>query len=283
MKSRIILTTLILSLAGSSFAANRDSSTSLGMTDLGLSSNPENGHAELAEASRRRRACDTAEQPSTVIPVPSRLKKFMPKLHNEKLAEAKAGNIDVVMIGDSITHARSRHPDALKVEKMLNLGFPGDRTQNVLWRLQHGAVDGIAPRLVTLLIGTNHMHDPKKGYTPDATADIFTGIQAVVAELRTRLPKAKIIVFSVFPRKPGGPNDRVSALNEMLPRIADGRHVFHEDINRTFLGVRGDYNSALYSRDGLHLNADGYAAWAKALAPILKQEGLGHRCDARVP
>ena len=274
MKSRIILTTLILSLAGSSFAANRDSSTSLGMTDLGLSSNPENGHAELAEASRRRRACDTAEQPSTVIPVPSRLKKFMPKLHNEKLAEAKAGNIDVVMIGDSITHGWSRHPGALKVTNLLNLGFPGDRTQNVLWRLQHGAVDGISPRLVTLLIGTNHMHDPKKGYTPDTTADIFTGIQAVVAELRQRLPKAKILVFSVFPRKPGGPNDSVAEFNACLPRLVDGQHVFHADINRTFLDAQGSYNAALYSRDGLHLSAKGYAAWAEALAPILKKEGI---------
>ncbi len=219
-------------------------------------------------------AAFAGDRPSTVMPEPSRLKKFMPKLHEEKLAEARAGNIDFVMIGDSITHGWSRHPGVLKVEKMLNLGFPGDRTQNVLWRLQHGAVDGISPRLVTLMIGTNHAHEPKKGYTPDTPEDIITGIEAVVAELRTRLPEAKIIVFSVFPRKPGGANDRVNAVNAMLPRIADGRHVFHADINQTFLNDQGSYNAPLYSRDGLHLNAAGYVAWAKALQPLLEKEGL---------
>ncbi|MBL7077853.1 MAG: acetylglucosamine-6-sulfatase [Kiritimatiellae bacterium] len=236
MKTRFILITLLLGLAFSGFAG---------------------------------------DGPSTVIPVPSRLKKFMPKLHEEKLAEAKAGNIDVVMIGDSITHAWSRHPDALKVANLLNLGFPGDRTQNVLWRLQHGAVDGISPRLVTLLIGTNHMHQQKKGYTPDKPEDIFTGIQAVVADLRTRLPDAKILVFSVFPRKPGEESDRVNAVNSMLPQLADDKHVFHGDINHVFLDVKGTQDTTLYRRDRLHLNAAGYAAWAKALVPILQKEGMG--------
>lgn len=217
---------------------------------------------------------DSGVQPSTVIPVPSTLKKFMPRLHEEKLEEARAGNFDIVMIGDSITHAWSRYPDAFKKTKMLNLGFPGDRTQNVLWRLQHGAVGGISPKLVTLLIGTNHMHEPRKGLTPDTPQDIFIGIQSVVAELRTRLPESKILVFSVFPRKPGKEHDRVQAVNRMLPQIADGRHVFHVDINQIFLDDKGAQNTTLYSRDRLHLNPAGYTAWEKALQPILKKEGL---------
>ena len=131
-------------------------------------------------------------EPSTVIPVPSQLKKFMPSLHEKHLAEAKAGDFDLVMIGDSITHAWSRYPDAFKQTKMLNLGFPGDRTQNVLWRIEHGALDGLSPRLVTLMIGTNHAHEPRKNHTPDTPEDIFAGIRAVVAEVRTRLPDAKI-------------------------------------------------------------------------------------------
>ena len=77
------------------------------------------------------------ERTSTVIPAPSSLKKFMPRLHEEKLREAKEGPVDLVMIGDSITHAWSRYPDAFKGTRLLNLGFPGDRTQNVLWRIQH--------------------------------------------------------------------------------------------------------------------------------------------------
>jgi len=235
MKTHLILTTLILALAGNSFAV---------------------------------------DQSSTVIPAKSRLKKFMPSLHEEKLAEAKAGNIDFVMIGDSITYAWSRYPDAFKDTKMLNLGFPGDRTQNVLWRIQHGALDGISPRLVTLLIGTNHAHEPRKTHTPDTPEDIFTGIQAVVAEVRARLPEAKIVVFSIFPRNAGPENDRVNAVNAMLPQLVDQKHVFHADINAAFLDKNGAQNKELFGRDLLHLNPEGYEAWAKALAPVLKKEGL---------
>ena len=86
----------------------------------------------------------------------------MPKLHQEKLREAKIGKIDFVMIGDSITHAWSKYPSLFKGVNLLNLGFPGDRTQNVLWRIENGALDGISPKLVTLMIGTNNMHDSKK-------------------------------------------------------------------------------------------------------------------------
>lgn len=215
-----------------------------------------------------------AGPPSTVIQEPSSLKKFMPSLHEEQLAEAKAGDFDLVMIGDSITHAWSRYPEVFKGVKMLNLGFPGDRTQNVLWRIEQGVLDGLSPKLVTLMIGTNHAHEPREGHTPDTPEDIFTGIRAVVNEVKARLPDAKILVFSVFPREPGPANDRVKAVNAMLPRLADGQQVVHVDINQAFLDEEGNYNSAFYNRDGLHLNPDGYATWAKALAPVLAKEEL---------
>ena len=216
----------------------------------------------------------SSDKPATIIPVPSKLKKFMPKRHNAKLAEAKKGDFDLVMIGDSITHnweSQKNYKAAFADCKMLNLGFAGDRTQNVLWRIEHGALDGISPKLVTLMIGTNHAHDPRKGFTPDKPEDVFTGIKAIVAEVRTRLPEAKLIVFSVFPRGPESTQARVTALNAMLPKLADGKHVLHMDINETFLGKDGAYNPALYKGDQLHLSAKGYDAWAKALLPILKQ------------
>ena len=219
----------------------------------------------------------TGDKPSTIIPVPSKLKKFMPKRHNQKLAEAKKGTFDLVMIGDSITHnweSQKNYKAAFADCKMLNLGFAGDRTQNVLWRIEHGALDGISPKLVTLMIGTNHAHDPRKGFTPDKPEDVFTGIKEIVAEVRKRLPNAKLIVFSVFPRGPESTQERVTALNAMLPKLADGKHVFHMDINQAFLGKDGAYKPALYKRDQLHLDAKGYDAWAKALLPILKKQGL---------
>ena len=175
------------------------------------------------------------EEPSTVIPVPSSLKKFMPKLHQEKLREAENNKVDFVMIGDSITHSWSKYPGVFEGSNLLNLGFPGDRTQNVLWRIENGALDGISPKLVTLKIGTNNMHDTKKAYPADKPKDIFTGIKAIVAELRTRLPKSKIVIFSVLPRKEGSENDRVKAVNAMLPKLADGKYVSLLDLNHFFL------------------------------------------------
>ncbi len=157
---------------------------------------------------------------------------------------------------------------------MLNLGFAGDRTQNVLWRIEHGALDGISPKLVTLMIGTNHAHDPRKGFTPDKAEDVFTGIKVIVAQVRKRLPGAKLIVFSVFPRGPESTQQRVTALNAFLPQLADGKHVFHMDINETFLGKNGSFNPALYKRDQLHLDTKGYQAWGRALMPILEQYGV---------
>tara|TARA_B100001057_G_scaffold501235_1_gene622289 strand:+ start:1115 stop:1864 length:750 start_codon:yes stop_codon:yes gene_type:complete len=216
----------------------------------------------------------SAEKPSTVIPVPSSLKKFMPKLHQEKLREAKDNKVDFVMIGDSITHSWSQYPGAFERSNLLNLGFPGDRTQNVLWRIRNGALDGISPKLVTLMIGTNNMHDTKKAYPADKPEDIFTGIKAIVAEVRTRLPKTKIVIFSIFPRKEGSENDRAKAVNAMLPQIADGKAVSHFDLNHFFINKKGEQDKTFFNRDLLHLNEQGYRAWATALKPLLERHGL---------
>ena len=214
------------------------------------------------------------EKPSTVIPVPSTLKKFMPKLHQEKLREAKNNKVDFVMIGDSITYSWSKYPGVFEGSNLLNLGFPGDRTQNVPWRIENGALDGISPKIATLMIGTNNMHDTKKAYQADKPEDIFTGIKAIVAEVRTRLPKSQLVIFSVLPRKPGSGNDRAKAVNEMIPQLADGKTVSHLDLNAFFLNENGQLNKDLYNRDLLHLNDRGYIVWGRAMYRLLKKHGL---------
>ncbi|WDE99333.1 GDSL-type esterase/lipase family protein [Lentisphaera profundi] len=226
-------------------------------------------------------AAFAGDQARTVIPAKSVLKKFS-KLHEEKLAEAKAGKVEWVMIGDSITHAWGRdYKGTFAGSKLLNLGFPGDGTQHVLWRIQHGALDGISPKLVTLLIGTNNLGPAKGLHTPDKPEDIFAGIQAIVAEVRTRLPESKLMVFSIFPRGPQAANERVMAVNAMLPQLTDQKHVFHVDINATFLDDQGQQIEAYYNKAGVHLLPAGYVAWAKALQPLLKKEDL--RINPEVP
>jgi beta-glucosidase len=214
---------------------------------------------------------------STTTPVPSKLKKFMPSRHNQKLEEAKKGDFDLVMIGDSITHTWDSQKDFKKIFRkirVLNLGFAGDRTQNVLWRIQNGALENVSPKLVTLMIGTNHLHNLRKNHQPDETADILLGIQEVIMEIQTRLPDSKVIVFSVFPRKNPTEYGRVKVLNKELPKVADNRQIFHEDINEVFLDQSGQISENLYLRDGLHLTEEGYAVWGKTLLPILGKYGL---------
>ena len=213
-------------------------------------------------------------QPSTVIAVPSPLKKFMPSLHLEKLKEAKEGTIDFVMIGDSITHSWSKYPEAFAGSNVLNLGVPGDRTQNVLWRIRNGAIDGLSPKLVTLMIGTNNLHDAHKAYPPDDPKDIFFGIQVIVNELQQCLPDSQVVIFSIFPRKPGPSNERVNKVNDMLPKLADGKRTDHINLNRFFSIEKGQINQALFKNDLLHLNDEGYLAWATALQPLLEKYGL---------
>ena len=216
-----------------------------------------------------------ADSPSTVIPVPSPLKKFMPRLHLEKIEEARNKKIDFVMIGDSITHSWGKHPEILNENNLLNLGFPGDRTQNVLWRIDNGALDGISPKLVTLMIGTNNMHEDKKAYPPDKPEDIFTGIRAIVGEVRKRLPNTSIVIFSIFPRRAGPAYERVKAVNALLPQLAnDNPNIHHLNLNGLFLNHKGLLKQSLFDKDLLHLNKQGYLVWASALKPLLRRHGL---------
>ena len=225
----------------------------------------------------RKKEPPTQQNLSTIAPVPSKLKKFMPSRHNQKLEEAKSGDFDLVMIGDSITHSWDAQKDFKKIFqniRVLNLGFAGDRTQNVLWRIQNGALENVSPKVVTMMIGTNHLHNERKNHQPDETSGIVLGIQEVIKEIQKRLPDSKIILFSVFPRKDPAEYGRVKALNKKLPKFADDRQIFHENINDVFLNQSGQISKNLYLRDGLHLTQQGYATWGNALLPILKKYGL---------
>ena len=214
-----------------------------------------------------------AALPSTAVPEAKQGRDWWMPRHAEKVAQAKAGKAELVMIGDSITHYWEKQPNYAErfgPYHTLNLGFGGDRTQNVLWRLQNGEVDGIAPKLVTLMIGTNNSSRD----TPEAIA---AGIQAIVAELRQRLPEAKIVVLSIFPRsnpRTKGDFERVKAINQLLPGIADNKRVFHIDINQYFLDENGQPRSELYGRDLLHLSNKGYDVWYEALKPLLNESGI---------
>jgi beta-glucosidase len=149
-----------------------------------------------------------------------------------------------------------------------NLGFGGDRTEHMLWRLRHGAVDNMRPRLVILMIGTNntaHRMDPAS-YTAE-------GIATIVGELRERLPKSMILLLAIFPHHASPFNDmrvRNEAINQLISSLDNGETVHFLNLNQVFLDEGGALRPELMP-DLLHPNAAGYAVWAEAMEPTLSQ------------
>jgi len=219
--------------------------------------------------------------PRTVALTPAPLEEswsldwWMPR-HDEKLAEIarrKAAGIrtELVFIGDSITHNWEKEQPALWDDYYgryhpLNLGYGGDRTENVLWRLQHGEVDGIAPKVAVLMIGTNNT-----GLRHDDPARTAAGIRRNLRELRKRLPHTKILLLAIFPRGAAA-DDRLRRANDkvntLLPALADGKRVFFLNINPAFLGEDGSLSPAIMP-DLLHPNAAGYRIWQGAMQETL--------------
>jgi len=186
---------------------------------------------------------------------------------------AQGRSPQLVLIGDSITQGWEKEGAAVWREyyarhDALGLGFGGDRTENVLWRLQHGALDGLDPKVAVLLIGTNNA-----GLRGDFPATTLAGIRADVEELKRRLPRTRILVLGIFPRDagPDGPLRRLNEqVNAQLPALADGRRVFFVNLNQAFLAPGGVLSKDIMP-DLLHPNAAGYAIWAKAMQPTLQR------------
>ncbi len=193
--------------------------------------------------------------------------------HEQKLKEAAAlgKKAQVVFIGDSITEGweKSGAPVFQQYYKRLDalaLGFGGDRTENVLWRLQHGEVDAIAPKVAVLMFGTNNTGHRKEN--PVTTA---AGIKRNIEELRQRLPDTRILLLAIFPRGATA-DDPARRLNDQVNAIiagfADNRHVFYLDIGRSFLQPDGALSKDIMP-DLLHPNQNGYEIWAREMAPTL--------------
>jgi beta-glucosidase len=205
-----------------------------------------------------------AQGPATVTPQP-REGAWM-ELHQQFLKRAKQGAVDMLFLGDSITqgwHDNEVWKRFYGPRKAANFGIGGDRTQHVLWRIQNGELDGIEPRVVVLMIGTNN--------GDNATVDeIAQGVKAIVEELRHRLPKAKVLLLGIFPRgeKPNPLREKLDAVNAKIAGLDDGGRVSYLDIGKAFLNEDGTISGEIMP-DYLHLNRKGYRIWADAMEPTL--------------
>lgn len=193
------------------------------------------------------------------------------EMHASSVAEAAKGEAELVFQGDSITEM-ARWSESWKKTfggyRYVNFGIGGDRTQNVLWRLEHGEIGALKPKLVVLLIGTNNLWT-----TPDDVGDITRGVKAVVGKLRTGFPAAKVLVLGIFPRdaKADAPvRATIAKINARLAKLDDGKTVFVRDIGKVFLEPDGTLSKAV-SEDALHLTEEGYRRWTEAIAPTVKE------------
>lgn len=193
--------------------------------------------------------------------------------HEGNVARVEKGDVGLLMIGDSITHGWDGQKEVWEKYygefNPINLGFGGDQTQHVLWRLDNLPLEKISPKGAVIMIGTNNTGNPRN--TP---YQIALGIKAVVEKLQKQYPEIKIIVLDVFPRdeKPDGRGRRkVNEINASLTGVLEGmKNVTILDINEKFLEEDGTLPKDIMP-DALHPNAKGYQIWADAVDPTLKE------------
>lgn len=194
--------------------------------------------------------------------------------HNGFVETAKNGDFDILFEGDSITDfwqtegARGGAGVFKKYfgdKKVANFAVSGDTTQGLLWGLQNGEGQGHKPKVVMLMVGTNH------GFQGNTAPEIAEGVGAVVYELRKDFPDARIMLLAIFPRGtgPSDPNRiKNEEANKIIAKLHDGKHVFFTDINSRFLKENGSLIG--FNTDNVHPSAEGYEIWGQAVADTLK-------------
>jgi lysophospholipase L1-like esterase len=198
--------------------------------------------------------------------------------HEGFVREAQKGGIDILFLGDSITDGwRDRGLSVWNKyyapRHAANFGIGGDRTQHVLWRMDRGELDGIKPKVVVLMIGTNNTGKEKDtGKICNTVLETIEAVQAVIKKLRVKLPDSKILLLAIFPR--GTLDDpqraQVALINTVIAKLDDGRMVKFLDINPKFLEADGTLSTNIMP-DLLHPNEQGYQIWADAMGPTLDE------------
>jgi lysophospholipase L1-like esterase len=199
--------------------------------------------------------------------------------HAQLLEKAKHGGIDIYFEGDSITRrwGATDYPELLANWNqnffgwnVADFGWGADTIQNILWRLNNGELDGVNPRVIVLLAGTNNL---PSGNADTKVADIGRGLEAVLRIMQSKAPNATIIMTGIFPR-----NDNmaympaIDKINDNLSRLADGKKVRYLNVNASLADRDGKlFDGMMNAGDKLHPTVKGYQVWADALKPIFTE------------
>jgi lysophospholipase L1-like esterase len=194
--------------------------------------------------------------------------------------QSNRGPVDVLLVGDSITQQWGSPLDSgtfneawnthFQKYKAINIGIGGDKTQNVLWRLDHGAVDGLVPRAIVLMIGNNNMF-----FAPETgVAAAAKGVKTCVENLREKFPQTRLIVAKILPCH--APKNRfyedILLTNAEIEKLAlnSDPKVRVLDLTGDFLETDGNLKKALFKQDNIHLSLEGYRVYAARLKPLLE-------------
>lgn len=211
--------------------------------------------------------------PVTLVPVPNIL-PWAPGDFTQISSQAAQGNANVLFLGDSITQSwLGKGGEATWSQDFaplgsLNAGVAGDTTENVLWRLEQGNLNGISPKLAVVMIGIN---DLGEGASP---SDVAAGITAVVQTLRSEFPTTKILLLGLLPGLQVAPDSvfrqEIAAVNQLIEPLADAQNVWFLDLTPYFVNADGSTNQSLYLADHTHPDAAGYQVMAQAIAPWVR-------------
>ncbi|MFZ2655175.1 MAG: GDSL-type esterase/lipase family protein [Victivallales bacterium] len=234
-------------------------------------------------------AAVSAQLPETLVPAACPGNR-----HDAINVRVKQGNVDLIFIGDSITEQwKYKGPGVTSLgpqgndggqetdegrmwkgsvwdkfygkRNAVNMGIGGQRTQQILWRMMNGNLDGISPKLAVVMAGGNNL-------LSNTEEEIAAGEKAIVEKLREKLPDTKILLLAYFPRgmnKTDAIRIKNDKVNEIVSRLADNTNVFYLDIGSKFLNDDGTHNSAAFEKDDVHLSGVGYEIWANAIEPTV--------------
>jgi lysophospholipase L1-like esterase len=205
-------------------------------------------------------------------PVPREGKAYDRFLELNKRTKEAGTNAQLIFVGDSITqgwegNGKTAWDKYYAPRHALNLGIGSDHTQHVLWRLEHGNVDGLNPKVAVVLIGVNNIPDEN-----NSAGDVLAGVTTVVRTLRQKLPNTKVLLLGIFPFREDFNPQRGKALqvNQALHHLADQSNIFFLDLGHLFIQPNGKISKEIM-RDFLHPTAEGYRIWAEAMEPKLAE------------
>ena len=210
-------------------------------------------------------------------PAPQAGNETWTNAHTALIDKAKRGNIALYFAGDSITRRwEATHKENWDHNfagwQAADFGAGGDRTENLLYRLLNGELDGVDPKVVVLLIGTNNVGFDPVGSSDDAlVSDTVRGITACVGAIRRKAPGAKILLMGITPRNTKGSTavmPTINKINRGIAALADGSRITFLDIGNLLADATGTLFEGM-TDDGLHLTDKGYQVWADAMRPVL--------------